>query len=117
MPEHAEAPPAADPFLKQSSELSTHPVHPTTGSQNSPVKQSKSLKQSGVPEALTAHSPLSTLQALSFPHVFGVHASGDDAMQRKIVPPSGEVSLGPPQSSWSGQSLATSQPHCPSNRQ
>jgi hypothetical protein len=35
-PEHAEAPPAADPFLKQS-ELSTHPVHPTLGSQNSPV--------------------------------------------------------------------------------
>ena len=40
--EHLEAPPAADPLLKQSA-LSAQPVQPTTGSQKLPVKQSKLL--------------------------------------------------------------------------
>jgi hypothetical protein len=71
----------------------------------------------GVPAPLTAQSPLSTSHALSFPHVSGVHASGDDEMQRKSVPSLGDPSLGPPQIVWVGQSLATLQPHCPSNRQ
>jgi hypothetical protein len=40
--EQVEAPPAADPLLMQSV-LSEQPVHPTTGSQKLPVKQSKVL--------------------------------------------------------------------------
>jgi hypothetical protein len=68
---------------------------------------------------LTAQIPLSTSHALSFPHVSGVHASGDTKAQEKTINAelSTEPTPVPPQVSSAGQSLAVRQPHCPSSRQ